>query len=102
MTTTPIQSIRRMALRRLISSKRLTRTSRAFHASAAISADALDMCDTFSRRHCKSKECFVLLSSCTSYTKEKECIRIAQFHLINISIYQIIQWGQLMPMQKQC
>jgi glycine dehydrogenase len=50
-TITPIQSIRRMALRRLISSKRLTRTSRAFHVSAAISADALDMCDTFSRRH---------------------------------------------------
>jgi len=58
MTAASIQTVRRMALRRLIASKRLARTPRSFHASAAISADALDMCDTFSRRHCKST-CFL-------------------------------------------
>jgi len=98
MTVTPIQSIRRMALRRLISSKRLTRTSRAFHASAAISADALDMCDTFSRRHGESKACFFLLFSLT----KKKIVFDSSPPFINISFYQILQWGQVMPTEKQC
>eukprot|EP00557_Chaetoceros_sp_GSL56_P000965 CAMPEP_0176501716 /NCGR_PEP_ID=MMETSP0200_2-20121128/14324_1 /TAXON_ID=947934 /ORGANISM="Chaetoceros sp., Strain GSL56" /LENGTH=1004 /DNA_ID=CAMNT_0017900651 /DNA_START=143 /DNA_END=3157 /DNA_ORIENTATION=- len=40
-----------MALRRLIALKKSSRTSRAFHVSSVKSADVLDMCDSFSRRH---------------------------------------------------
>lgn len=50
---TSTRSMNRMALRRLIASKRISRSSRSFHAASTLRGDALDMCDTFSRRHCK-------------------------------------------------
>ena len=41
----------RSALRRILIS---AKNSRGYHASACMAADALDMTDTFPRRHCES------------------------------------------------
>lgn len=45
--------MQRTALRRLLASHRATRNNKYFHTSRCVAADALDMCDTFARRHCK-------------------------------------------------
>lgn len=45
--------MQRMALRRIIASKALSRSSRSYHACRLLGSDALDMCDSFSRRHCE-------------------------------------------------
>jgi hypothetical protein len=43
----------RTTLRRLIASQKAVRSNRFFHSSGCVAADALDMADTFPRRHCE-------------------------------------------------
>ena len=54
MTTAAMMRGRSLTLRHLLASKSIRPTFlRAYHASSIVSGDALDMVDTFDRRHCK-------------------------------------------------
>jgi len=54
-------ALRRAALRRVLTAATTSSGARTYHVSAALSADALDMADSFSRRHRKFDDSGLLL-----------------------------------------